>query len=39
VFPAIVYLTSFRQHAGKTVTSLGIISRLIAFMDASCIAY
>lgn len=37
--PTIVYLTGFRQHAGKTVASLGIISRLLAFMDASRIAY
>jgi hypothetical protein len=37
--PTIVYLTGFRQHAGKTVTSLGIISRLLSIMDASRIAY
>lgn len=37
--PTIVYLTGFRQHAGKTVASLGIISRLLAVMDASRIAY
>jgi dethiobiotin synthetase len=37
--PTIVYLTGFRQHAGKTVTSLGIISRLLRVMDASRIGY
>jgi dethiobiotin synthetase len=37
--PTIVYLTGFRQHAGKTVASLGIISRLSRFMDPSRIAY
>jgi uncharacterized protein len=37
--PTIVYLTGFRQHAGKTVTALGIISRLRTRMDAGRIAY
>lgn len=37
--PTIVYLAGFRQHAGKTVTSLGIISRLLAVLPASRIAY
>ena len=37
--PTIVYLTGFRQHAGKTVTSLGIISRLLGFLPPSRIAY
>jgi dethiobiotin synthetase len=35
----IIYITGFRQHAGKTVTSLGIISRLRKFMDPSRIGY
>ncbi len=35
----IIYITGFRQHAGKTVTSLGIISRLRKVMDASRIGY
>jgi hypothetical protein len=39
VAPVIVYLTGFRQHAGKTVTSLGIISRLLRVMDPSRIGY
>ena len=37
--PVIVYLTGYRQHAGKTVTSLGIISQLRRVMDASKIGY
>ncbi len=37
--PTIVYITGFRQHAGKTVTSLGMISRLRRFMDPNRIAY
>jgi hypothetical protein len=37
--PTIVYLAGFRQHAGKTVTALGIISRLRTRMDPSRIAY
>ena len=37
--PTVIYITGFRQHAGKTVTSLGIISRLRKTMDPSRIAY
>jgi hypothetical protein len=37
--PTIVYLAGFRQHAGKTVTALGIISRLRTRMDPARIAY
>ena len=37
--PTIVYLAGFRQHAGKTTTALGIISRLRTRMDPSRIAY
>ncbi len=37
--PTIVYITGFRQHAGKTVTALGILSRLRRIMDPSRIAY
>jgi hypothetical protein len=39
VAPTIVYLAGFRQHAGKTVTSLGIISRLLSVLPASRIGY
>ena len=37
--PTIVYVTGFRQHAGKTVTSLGLISQLRKRMDPARIAY
>jgi uncharacterized protein len=37
--PAIVYITGFRQHAGKTVTALGLISQLRKRMDPSRIGY
>ncbi len=37
--PTIVYITGFRQHAGKTVTALGLLSRLRKIMDPSRIAY
>jgi dethiobiotin synthetase len=37
--PTIIYITGFRQHAGKTVTSLGILSCLRKIMDPSRIAY
>ena len=37
--PVVVYLTGFRQHAGKTVTSLGIISQLRKHLDAREIGY
>ncbi len=37
--PVVVYITGFRQNAGKTVASLGIISRLRRIMDPSRIGY
>ena len=37
--PVVVYLTGFRQHAGKTVTSLGIISQLRKHLDPRDIGY
>lgn len=37
--PTIIYITGFRQHAGKTVTSIGILSCLRKLMDPSRIAY
>ena len=37
--PVVVYLAGFRQHAGKTVTSLGIISQLRKHLDAREIGY
>ncbi len=37
--PIVIYVTGFRQHAGKTVTSLGLISVLKRFMDPSRIGY
>ena len=37
--PVIIYLTGFWQHAGKTVTSLGIISQLRKHLDPSQIGY
>lgn len=37
--PTIVYITGFRQHAGKTVTALGLLSRLRRIMDPSRLAY
>jgi uncharacterized protein len=37
--PIIVYITGFRQNAGKTVTSLGIISQLRRIMSPSRIGY
>ena len=37
--PVVVYLTGFRQHAGKTVTSLGIISQLRKRLDPREIGY
>ncbi len=39
VAPVIVYLTGYRQHAGKTVTSLGIISQLRRVLDPATIGY
>lgn len=35
----ILYVTGFRQHAGKTVTCLGIISQLKKIMDPGEIGY
>ncbi len=35
----IIYLTGFRQHAGKTFTSLGLISQLRKVMDPELIGY
>ena len=37
--PLVVYITGFRQHAGKTVTSLGIISLFQKIMDPVHIGY
>ncbi len=37
--PVIIYITGFRQHAGKTVISLGILSLLRKVMDPSLIGY
>lgn len=37
--PVIVYITGFRQNAGKTVASLGIISMLRRIMDPRRIGY
>ena len=37
--PVIVYITGFRQNAGKTVASLGIISQLRKIMDPRRIGY
>ena len=37
--PTIIYITGFRQHAGKTVTSIGILSCLRRLMDPSRIGY
>lgn len=37
--PVIIYITGFRQHAGKTVASLGIISALKNIMDPARIGY
>jgi len=37
--PVIVYITGFRQHAGKTVTSLGISMLLAEIIDPSRIGY
>ena len=35
----IIYIAGYRQHAGKTVTSLGIISQLRRVIDVSKIGY
>ena len=37
--PKIIYLTGFWQHAGKTTTSLGIISQLRKHLDPAEIGY
>jgi len=37
--PVIIYLTGFRQHAGKTFMSLGIISMLRKVIDPALIGY
>lgn len=37
--PVIIYITGFRQHAGKTVAALGIISSLKKIMDPSRIGF
>lgn len=37
--PKIIYITGFRQHAGKTVTSLGLISVLRKYIDPERIGY
>jgi len=37
--PKIVYITGFRQHAGKTVASIGLISLLRKFMPPEKIGY
>ncbi|MEJ2662859.1 MAG: AAA family ATPase [Spirochaetia bacterium] len=37
--PLVVYITGFRQHAGKTVTSLGLISLFQKIMDPKDIGY
>ncbi|MBN2735718.1 MAG: AAA family ATPase [Spirochaetales bacterium] len=37
--PKVIYITGFRQHAGKTVTSLGLLSLLTKVIEPSRIAY
>lgn len=37
--PVIIYVTGFRQHAGKTVTSLGLISLFRKYIDPIHIGY
>lgn len=37
--PKIIYVTGFRQHAGKTVTCLGLLSLLTKAMEPSRIGY
>ena len=37
--PKIVYVTGFRQHAGKTVTSIGLIALLRKYMSPEKIGY
>ncbi len=37
--PTIIYVAGFRQHAGKTFTSLGLISQLRSFLKPEEIGY
>ncbi|MCF7929410.1 MAG: AAA family ATPase [Spirochaetales bacterium] len=37
--PTIIYITGFRQHAGKTVTSLGLLSLFRKYMDPAELGY
>ncbi|MBN1523717.1 MAG: AAA family ATPase [Spirochaetales bacterium] len=37
--PLVIYITGFRQHAGKTVTSLGLLSLLRKHMDPIHLGY
>ncbi len=37
--PKIIYVTGFRQHAGKTVTSIGLISLLKKYIPVEKIGY
>jgi dethiobiotin synthetase len=37
--PIVVYITGFRQHAGKTVTSLGLIALFRKYLDPIHIGY
>jgi hypothetical protein len=37
--PKVIYIAGFRQHAGKTVTSLGLISLLSAYYPIDKIGY
>jgi hypothetical protein len=37
--PKVIYIAGFRQHAGKTVTSLGLISLLSAYYSLDEIGY
>lgn len=37
--PLIVYITGFRQHAGKTMTSIGLISQLRKHFDPQDLGY
>ena len=37
--PKIIYVTGFRQHAGKTVTSIGLISLLKKYIPVEQIGY
>ncbi|MBN1646857.1 MAG: AAA family ATPase [Spirochaetales bacterium] len=37
--PLIIYVAGFRQHAGKTITSLGLLSSLQKYLPAEKIGY